>query len=689
MCNAHSAGNKEATASNVNQHTPPEPHEAHRCSAAARANSEPPSCVTHGSSLEREAVEEVHKSYAGDPGPPSAAKPTEPSATVSSGRETQIAVEKDDSLFHESHEQRNTSSSDIGDGVAGDDDSAQVTPKMREQFVKTKMCPHYSRGYCIHGAGCTYAHATEELRPLPDLQKTKLCESVTRSYPCRNPNCTYAHSRDELRATRDLVAYKTSLCFFHKKGRCLNGEKCRFAHGDTELRSKCEAGDDDSVSGGRTGGDCTPHLGTRDQPTLDNSPRNLNTPSHHMKGSFQNHGGYCHSSPRSRHGNHAAPPGLPPPGHGSEDEKDHLGTGYLSGTTTASSSFNASPRENPESPRAEHEREGAMNSASKEFLSYPLDSARSSMNGNQPFMHQLREDSNRIVQTTAHSPRDGGTQTSRHRRHKGKGGGSVRAAQFSSENYHASLRQQRQWAPAGPVKPAAARSKQWPMPATTEITGRLCFGNQQMAERSPKPICYTADLQAFTRQQTSNHRADLQQSLPRQQTSGSVSRNSLSNTFLYPKTNPTSFSFARFSKQNTNEWNCTAKNHVRGEYHHVPTQELSPTSDWSTQHSSSPLAGRGLSTTGHRGNTYNRSPVQATPTNRVPGQSLNLPEHAGDGQACPVPWSDSRSSAYCRGDLNGSGQQPVLSQIQALKVAVQNRELENQLVNQESTFYED
>jgi len=92
----------------------------------------------------------------------------------------------------------------------------------------------------MNGSQCTYAH-TQELRPLPDLQNTKLCESVTKGFECRNPSCTYAHCRDDLRAPGDLVAYKTALCFFFKKERCMNGDKCRFAHGPQELRPK---GDD-------------------------------------------------------------------------------------------------------------------------------------------------------------------------------------------------------------------------------------------------------------------------------------------------------------------------------------------------------------------------------------------------------------------------------------------------------------
>lgn len=62
---------------------------------------------------------------------------------------------------------------------------------------------------------------------MPDLRQTKLCEATKRGVPCLKPQCSYAHSFQELKPSSDLATYKTSLCFFWKKGRCLNGMKCR------------------------------------------------------------------------------------------------------------------------------------------------------------------------------------------------------------------------------------------------------------------------------------------------------------------------------------------------------------------------------------------------------------------------------------------------------------------------------
>eukprot|EP01069_Polyplicarium_translucidae_P004734 Polyplicarium_translucidae@DN2643_c0_g1_i4.p1 len=145
---------------------------------------------------------------------------------------------------------------------------------MKEQFVKTKLCPYYTRGNCANGEGCSYAHSEDELRPLPNLQKTKLCERTTKGFPCKNANCTYAHSRFDLRTANDLVAFKTSLCFFHKKGRCLYGEKCRsvpltaqaeqtemnvrFAHGPHDLKQREDDVGRDETSSSACGTDDFP-----------------------------------------------------------------------------------------------------------------------------------------------------------------------------------------------------------------------------------------------------------------------------------------------------------------------------------------------------------------------------------------------------------------------------------------------
>ncbi|CEM02644.1 unnamed protein product [Vitrella brassicaformis CCMP3155] len=100
------------------------------------------------------------------------------------------------------------------------------------------MCPAWLRGHCPVGPRCTYAHSQGEMRPLPNLEKTKLCESVRKKLPCEVPDCRYAHSQEEMRPSPELSEYKTSMCLFYRQGRCLNGDKCRFAHGRGDLRSR-------------------------------------------------------------------------------------------------------------------------------------------------------------------------------------------------------------------------------------------------------------------------------------------------------------------------------------------------------------------------------------------------------------------------------------------------------------------
>lgn len=106
------------------------------------------------------------------------------------------------------------------------------------QFMKTKICEHFLQNRCKNGEKCRYAHTREELKPLPNLTNTKLCKSLKTNTPCTDPNCKYAHEVEQLEPSTNLVSYKTSVCYFWKKNKCLNQNKCRFAHGIKELRSE-------------------------------------------------------------------------------------------------------------------------------------------------------------------------------------------------------------------------------------------------------------------------------------------------------------------------------------------------------------------------------------------------------------------------------------------------------------------
>lgn len=109
-----------------------------------------------------------------------------------------------------------------------------VSRELKGQFRKTKLCGYFrKKRACRLGDSCPFAHTTEELQPLPDLQKTRLCFAYLRG-KCKDPNCRYAHGRKELRATDYF--YKTELCHWWFAGSCKAGASCRYAHGEDDLR---------------------------------------------------------------------------------------------------------------------------------------------------------------------------------------------------------------------------------------------------------------------------------------------------------------------------------------------------------------------------------------------------------------------------------------------------------------------
>jgi hypothetical protein len=66
-------------------------------------------------------------------------------------------------------------------------------------FFKTKLCQYHAKGKCTKGDACSFAHATDALRPLPDLSYTQICPMVVSSGKCTNIGCKYAHTREQLR----------------------------------------------------------------------------------------------------------------------------------------------------------------------------------------------------------------------------------------------------------------------------------------------------------------------------------------------------------------------------------------------------------------------------------------------------------------------------------------------------------
>eukprot|EP00922_Rhytidocystis_sp_ex-Travisia-forbesii_P066419 GHVS01098605.1.p1 GENE.GHVS01098605.1~~GHVS01098605.1.p1 ORF type:complete len:700 (+),score=109.03 GHVS01098605.1:287-2386(+) len=108
-------------------------------------------------------------------------------------------------------------------------------PASKDQFYKTKLCPHHETGGCRKKVDCFFAHGLDELRIAPDLRKTKLCQDFIKNGACSRGNgCMYAHGEKELRFTDGY--WKTDLCKYWKSGGCTSGHFCRHAHGQEELR---------------------------------------------------------------------------------------------------------------------------------------------------------------------------------------------------------------------------------------------------------------------------------------------------------------------------------------------------------------------------------------------------------------------------------------------------------------------
>jgi len=74
---------------------------------------------------------------------------------------------------------------------------------------KNKICPHWQRGDCRRGSGCTFTH--------PEKERGTLA--------ARNAAEVMRHN------------FKTSICKYFTQGNCPHNDRCFFAHGAHELRA--------------------------------------------------------------------------------------------------------------------------------------------------------------------------------------------------------------------------------------------------------------------------------------------------------------------------------------------------------------------------------------------------------------------------------------------------------------------
>eukprot|EP00928_Gymnodinium_smaydae_P073101 TRINITY_DN5634_c0_g1_i1.p1 TRINITY_DN5634_c0_g1~~TRINITY_DN5634_c0_g1_i1.p1 ORF type:complete len:694 (+),score=156.51 TRINITY_DN5634_c0_g1_i1:83-2164(+) len=145
-----------------------------------------------------------------------------------------------------------------------------TTPVGVQVNKKADWCWNFTKGTCILGQLCGYAHTEEELeaakqsaaaaRPVPRF-KTDLCRHFSQKGMCPvGDSCRFAHGEEELQtnlanaaAAAAKVAVrkkKTELCTqFTMEGKCKFGGNCDFAHGEAQLEKKPEKSGDTCTFG--------------------------------------------------------------------------------------------------------------------------------------------------------------------------------------------------------------------------------------------------------------------------------------------------------------------------------------------------------------------------------------------------------------------------------------------------------
>uniref|UniRef100_K3X220 C3H1-type domain-containing protein n=1 Tax=Globisporangium ultimum (strain ATCC 200006 / CBS 805.95 / DAOM BR144) TaxID=431595 RepID=K3X220_GLOUD len=141
-----------------------------------------------------------------------------------------------------------------GTGVAGPSGGATSN-------WKTEMCMYYLQGKCNKTRRtCSFAHGESDLVRSNTSKhtssagyKSRLCPLYLEGIcPKSRRDCPLAHGENDLRdglavltpntvlppAAPRLQSYKTELCYYYLKGCCnYTKEECRFAHGESDLRT--------------------------------------------------------------------------------------------------------------------------------------------------------------------------------------------------------------------------------------------------------------------------------------------------------------------------------------------------------------------------------------------------------------------------------------------------------------------
>ena len=106
-------------------------------------------------------------------------------------------------------------------------------------LYKTKLCRHFqTKGFCNMGEKCNFAHGYEELKQSSGLSAPKFPATEYNSYAKPSFGAIQTQYKSKFTNPAESIYFKTALCRnYMDNGYCQFGDKWKFAHGPTELRT--------------------------------------------------------------------------------------------------------------------------------------------------------------------------------------------------------------------------------------------------------------------------------------------------------------------------------------------------------------------------------------------------------------------------------------------------------------------